>query len=281
MIVTIIGLGLIGGSIALDLKARGFTNHVIGVDKNPSHTSIALKKGIVQEIADLKTAVQKANLVILAIPVNAVVKLLPQVLDYADENTTVTDMGSTKAKLIESVVSHSKRAQYVAAHPMAGTEYSGPTAAIYNLFDNKMAIICDKENSDAESVTIVEGMFKILKMPILYMDAQEHDIHAAYVSHISHITSFVLAMAVLEKEKSINNIFNLASGGFASTVRLAKSSPQMWSQIFEQNQHNLLEVMDTYIEQFKIWRQCISEGDFEALQDKMEAANAIRKILDR
>ena len=281
MKIAIIGLGLIGGSLALDLKARGFTNHIIGIEHNEKHQQIALKKGIVDEICELEQGVKKANLVILTIPVNAIIKVLPTVLNHISDYTTVVDMGSTKKRIIEAVAKHPKRRNFVAAHPMAGTEYSGPTAAIYRLFDGKPAIICDKENSDADAVTIVEGMLRILKMSILYMDAQEHDMHAAYVSHISHISSFVLANAVLEKEKSTNTIFNLASGGFASTVRLAKSSPQMWSQIFEQNKHNLLEVMDTYIKHFQHWRQLIDTENFEQLETAMSDANAIKRILDK
>ncbi len=280
MIVAVVGLGLIGGSIALDLKARGFTRYVIGVEANVKHASIALKKGIVDEVCDLAEAIRRANLVLIAVPVNVIVQLLPSILDLIDDNTIVCDMGSSKSKLIEAVKGHPNRGNYVAAHPMAGTEYSGPTAALYNLFDGKVAIICDKENTDPEALIIVEGMFHILKMPLLYMVANEHDMHAAYVSHISHISSFVLAITVLEKEKSVSNIFNLASGGFASTVRLAKSSPKMWSQIFEQNQHSLLEVMDTYIVNFVEWRDRIAANDFEYLEAAMTQANAIKRILD-
>jgi len=279
MKLAVIGLGLIGGSLALDLKARGFTRHVIGVENNPQHASIALKKGIVDEVLPLQTAVEAANLVVLAVPVNIITTLLPQVLNYANENTIVTDMGSTKGAIIASIANHPKRANYVASHPMAGTEFSGPTAALYNLFDGKVAIICDAANSHPDALTIVAGMYKTLKMPLHYMSATEHDMHAAYVSHISHISSFVLALTVLEKEKSVANIFNLASGGFASTVRLAKSSPNMWSPIFAQNVPSLLEVMDTYIDKMQQWRTQMATGNFEAVHEAMKQANAIRKIL--
>ncbi|OWY22505.1 prephenate dehydrogenase [Sphingobacteriales bacterium UPWRP_1] len=282
MVVSVVGLGLIGGSVALDLKARGFTRKIIGVEQNPQHAGLALKRGIADEIAlTLPDAVAAANLVILAVPVNQIIALLPQVLTLAGTKTVVTDMGSTKLGVVQSVANHPNRQAYVAAHPMAGTEFSGPTAALYNLFDRKVAIICNKESSHYEALTIVESMFRTLNMPLLYMDAAEHDMHAAYVSHISHITSFVLANTVLQKEKSVSTIFNLASGGFASTVRLAKSSPATWSQIFEQNTNNVLEVLDTYIDNLNQWRYCLQNGNFTQLAQLMQEANAISKILDK
>lgn len=282
MVVTVVGLGLIGGSVALDLKARGFTRKVIGVEQNPHHAGLALKRGIADEItASLPDAVAAANLVILAVPVNQIIELLPQALSMAGKNTVVTDMGSTKLGIVQSVNGHSNRSAYVASHPMAGTEFSGPNAALYNLFDRKVAIICDKENSHSDALTIVESMYRTLNMPLLYMDAAEHDMHAAYVSHISHITSFVLANTVLQKEKSVSTIFNLASGGFASTVRLAKSSPATWSQIFEQNAANVLEVLETYIEYLNQWRIHLQNGNYTQIAQLMQEANAISKILDK
>ena len=220
MTITIIGLGLIGGSMALDLKARGFANKVIGVDNSPTHAAQALELGIVDEILPLPEAVRQADLVVLAVPVNAIISLVSTVLDNIDEHTVVTDMGSTKHDIVKAVAQHPYRDRFVPAHPMAGTEFSGPQAAIYGLFDEKVAIVCNREQSHTDAVKLVEKVFAILKMPLIYMDAREHDMHAAYVSHISHISSFVLAMTVLEKEKSVSTIFNLASGGFTSTVRL-------------------------------------------------------------
>lgn len=280
MIITIIGLGLIGGSLALDLRKRGFASHIIGVDRSVSHEEYALDHGIVDEIKDLQTAVELANLVVLAIPVNAAITLLPKILHYADKETWVTDMGSTKWQLIEAIKDHPKRANFVASHPMAGTEHSGPTAAIYNLFDNKVAIICDENSSNPTAVMLVKEMYSILNMRLIQMEAQAHDTHAAYVSHISHISSFILANTVLDKEKNDAAIFNLASGGFDSTVRLAKSSPQMWSQIFEQNSENVLEVMDTYIQHLQNWRDLIAAGKFKDLEEEMAKANTIRKVLN-
>lgn len=280
MTISIIGLGLIGGSLALDLKTRGFAEHIIGVDNNVQHAHIALQKGIVDEIAPLQAAVSQADMVILAIPVNVAIRLLPEVMNHIQAHTVVTDMGSTKGAIVAAIAQHPNRPQFVAAHPMAGTEYSGPNAAVYNLFDHKVAIICNREQSHPEAIEQVETLFNTLQMRVIYMDAEAHDMHAAYVSHISHISSFVLATTVLEKEKSVSTIFNLASGGFESTVRLAKSSPQMWSQIFEQNSHHVLEVMDTYIKNLQNWKQLIETKQFTQLETTMKDANTIRKILD-
>jgi len=235
MTIAIIGLGLIGGSLGLDLKANGFAERRLGVDADMKNGQQALELGLVDEIVDLNTAYEEADLLILAVPVAAIIGLLPEMLDHIRPHQTVVDMGSTKAEIVRSVQHHPNRSRFVAAHPMAGTEYSGPQAAIRNLFQDKAAIICDLPQSSTDAVTTVEKLFKSLFMRILHMEAKEHDVHAAYVSHISHISSFALALTVLEKEKSEANIFNLASGGFRSTVRLAKSSPQMWSDVFRQN----------------------------------------------
>lgn len=279
MITTIIGLGLIGGSLGLDLKERGFTQRVIGVDKNEQHREEALSLGLVDEVMKLKEAVEVADMVILAVPVNSIIKLLPRVLDCIKDDAVVTDMGSTKEGMVKAVENHPKRAQYVASHPMAGTEYSGPKAAIRGLFDEKVAILCDVNDSSTAAKHTVGFMYSRLKMKVIEMEAADHDIHAAYVSHVSHISSFILANTVLEKEKSKTDIFNMAGGGFASTVRLAKSSPEMWSQIFEQNADNILEVINTYVKNLLLWRWHIEQGEFDALAKMMESANAIRKIL--
>lgn len=279
MITTIIGVGLIGGSLALDLKERGFSQKVIGVDKNPKHAADALELGLVDEMMELEEAVSLADLVILAIPVNGIIQLLPKVLGYIKEDAVVTDMGSTKEGMIKAVANHPNRAQYVASHPMAGTEYSGPQAAIKGMFDNKVAILCNEEDSSQAALHTVGFMYSRLKMNLIRMDAAEHDVHAAYVSHVSHISSFILANTVLEKEKSAANIFNMAGGGFASTVRLAKSSPEMWSQIFEQNADNLMEVIQTYVKNLLLWKWYIEQGQFDELAKMMQSANEIRKII--
>ncbi|MEM6344005.1 MAG: prephenate dehydrogenase [Bacteroidota bacterium] len=281
MKITIIGLGLIGGSLALDLRANGFAHHLIGVDNNEDHCRIALEEGLVDEILELEFACKRADIVVLAIPVNAIMKLLPQVLNLVDEQTVVIDMGSTKGEIASAIYEHPLRARVVLAHPMAGTEYSGPLAAVSNLFQHKAAILCDTHLSDEDAVQLAERLFKSLFMRLSYMESGDHDRHAAYVSHVSHISSFVLALTVLEKEKSDVNIFNLASGGFASTVRLAKSSPQMWRDVYEQNAGNLVDVLDSYLEKMQAFRDRIATGDFDQTYAWMEEANAIGAIVDR
>lgn len=238
-----------------------------------------MELGLVEEVSDRDTAIREADLIILSVPVNILIDELKYVLDHMKDSAVVTDMGSTKYNIIKAISGHPKRGRFVAAHPMAGTEYSGPEAAIPNLFDDKVCILCDKENSDPEAVELVERMFRTLKMRIKYMDARAHDTHAAYVSHVSHISSFVLAATVLEKEKDEEAILEMAGGGFDSTVRLAKSSPEMWTQIFEQNRENILEVMDCYIEQMYRVRNLINKGKFAELKQFMAEANQIKKIL--
>jgi len=279
MNVVIFGMGLIGGSVAKDLKLRKFASKVIGVGRTESTNKIALELGIVDEIMTKEAAIKLADLIILTVPVNALVDELIFVLDRIQKQQVVTDMGSTKGFIIDAIKNHTNRNRYVSAHPMAGTENSGPNAAIHNLFDNKVCIICDKEKSDADALQIVEAMYHCLKMNIKYMDAYQHDIHAAYVSHISHISSFVLAASVLEKEKDEEAILEMAGGGFESTVRLAKSSPEMWAPIFMQNKENILEVMDAYIEKMYHFRNLINKNKFEELNQFMRDANQIKKIL--
>jgi len=277
--IAVIGLGLIGGSLAIDLKRCGFADKIMGVDNNDAHRKQAMELGFVDEIADWKTALWQSDLVILAIPVDALIKLLPLLLDEVSKNTVITDVGSTKAPVANCIKDHPKRERFVASHPMSGTEFSGPTAAVKNLFQEKAAIICNKKESAPDALILVEQMYKSLYMDLEYMDAVEHDVHAAYVSHISHISSFVLAATVLEKEKSAENIFTLASGGFQSTVRLAKSSPEMWAPIFLQNQENMLTVLNTYIQQMEEFKQLIANKDEVGLKKYMEEANKIKKAL--
>jgi prephenate dehydrogenase len=281
MTITIIGLGLIGGSLALDLRTNGFASHLIGVDNNEAHCRIALEDGLVDEIASLERACMQADIVVLAVPVNAILKLLPKVLDLVSADAVVIDMGSTKGEISQRIANHPQRNRAVLAHPMAGTEYSGPKAAVSNLFHGKAAILCEVAQSDADAVQLTERLFKSLFMRLSYMEPKDHDVHAAFVSHVSHISSFVLALTVLEKEKSEVNIFNLASGGFASTVRLAKSSPQMWRDVYEQNADNLVEVLDSYLKKMHAFRDKIAEKDFDQTYTWMEEANRIGHIVDR
>jgi prephenate dehydrogenase len=244
MTITVVGIGLIGGSLMIDLRRRGFADKIIGVDSNLHHQNIALLCGLVDEIDSLENAIDKSDLIILATPVHTNCKMLPGILDrIAGTSTVVTDMGSTKASIAKASEKHPGRGRYVAVHPMAGTEYSGPLAAIGKLFDYKTAIICDKELSDSDALDTVEKMLDILNMHKVYMNSTDHDVHVAYISHISHITSFSLALSVLEKEQEEQNILTLAGGGFESTVRLAKSNGETWAPIFIENGQYILEVI--------------------------------------
>lgn len=281
MKVCIIGIGLIGGSLAIDLKRRGFASVIVGVDSNKHHQNIALHSGLVDKIDTLENAVRKSDLIILSTPVSANKEMLPEILTLMDGTSkVVTDMGSTKSGIAEAVINHPNRGRYVASHPMAGTEFSGPMAAIGKLFDYKHVIICDKELSDEDALRTVIGMYNILNMRISYMKSVDHDIHVAYVSHISHITSFSLALSVLDKEKDEENILKLAGGGFESTVRLAKSNAETWAPIFLQNADYIIEVLDNYLEKMNLFRKYILEKNPEGLTDLMNEANKIRKILN-
>ena len=280
MIVGIIGLGLIGGSMAIDLKRRGFAHMILGVEADPVNAAAALKMGLADEVTGLSDCVSR-DMVVLAVPVGTAVKLLPQVLDMisGQPDKVVMDVCSTKELMVQCVKDHPGRSCYVATHPMAGTEYSGPWAAMSGLFDGHACIICDRESSHPEAVSRVEDMYDVLNMRTICMDSSNHDVHTAYVSHISHVTSFALALTVLEKEKDEKHIFDLASGGFSSTVRLAKSSPDMWIPILTQNRENVLHVMDTYIEKMNAFRTAISDGDEAAVRGLIEEANRIRRII--
>jgi prephenate dehydrogenase len=281
MKVCIVGIGLIGGSLAIDLKRRGFASIIIGVDSNVHHQNIALHSGLVDEIDSLNNAVEKSDLIILSTPVNANREMLPEILTMIQGTSkVVTDMGSTKAGIADAVLNHPSRGRYVASHPMAGTEFSGPMAAIGKLFDYKHVIVCDCELSDTDAMNIVTRMYDTLNMRISNMSAIDHDIHVAYVSHISHITSFSLALSVLDKEKDEENILKLAGGGFESTVRLAKSSAETWAPIFLQNSDYIIEVLDNYLEKMNLFRKHILEKNPEALKELMNEANKIRKILN-
>jgi len=281
MTITVVGIGLIGGSLVVDLRKRGFAKKIIGVDNNQTHQNIALLCGLVDEIDTLDNAVEKSDFIILSTPVNTNCVLLPKILDrIAGTQKVVTDMGSTKGSIARVSKDHPARGRFVAVHPMAGTEYSGPLAAIGKLFDYKPAIICDKELSDNDALRKVEKMLEVLNMRKVYMKSNDHDTHVAYVSHISHITSFSLALCVLDKEEKEQNILTLAGGGFDSTVRLAKSNGETWAPIFLENAEYLIEAMDTYIEKMNSFRDMIVNRDIEGLKLLMEEANKIRKILN-
>lgn len=281
MTVTIVGIGLIGGSLATDLRKRGFATKIIGVDNSIHHRNIAHLCGLVDETMELSQAVENSELIILSTPVDSNCKMLPEILDMIGNSAkVVTDMGSTKASIAEVCSNHPRRGRYVAAHPMAGTEYSGPLAAHSRLFDYKMSIICDPQRSDPDALEMVRNMFAVLNMKTVYMDSHEHDVHVAYVSHISHITSFSLALCVLDKEKETENILTLAGGGFESTVRLAKSNGETWAPIFAENSGYIIEVLDTYVEKMNSFRRLIESRDIEGLKKLMDDANRIQKILN-
>ncbi len=276
--IAIIGVGLIGGSLAIRLHEKKISSRLIGVDASKEHETKAIELELVDEILPLDEAIAQSEVVILAFPVDKMVGLLPSILDKV-ETQIVIDLGSTKSQLTEAVANHPKRGRYVATHPMWGTEYSGPAAAVRNAYENKAVIICDEGDSDLDALEWTKAMYKKIGMHLLNMEAKAHDLHAAYVSHISHITSFALANTVLEKEKEDNAIFEMASAGFESTVRLAKSNPAMWVPIFLQNKENVLDVLNEHIEQLKKFRDKIEQSNEQELRGLIEHANNIKRIL--
>ncbi|HTJ53171.1 MAG TPA: prephenate dehydrogenase [Cyclobacteriaceae bacterium] len=277
---TVIGLGLIGGSIAIDLRKAGVATHLTGVDLNADHTTQALELGLVDEIKSLEEAALDADLIITAIPVNAIRTVLLKLLDLISKDTIIIDTGSTKASICKAVAEHPKRSQFIAAHPLAGTENSGPNAAFSGLFINKTNIICEKEKSSAKALTVADQLFEALQMRTIFMDPIEHDKHVAYVSHLSHVSAFLLGQTVLDIEKDEKNIFNLAGSGFASTVRLAKSSPDMWAPIFEQNAEYLSQALLEYIMHLQKFQYHLMKRDVKELHNIMTNANHIRAVLE-
>ncbi|MBC8154790.1 MAG: prephenate dehydrogenase [Bacteroidetes bacterium] len=280
MIISVVGVGLLGGSFALAVREKYPKAHFVGVDASLVHGKLAIAKGIVDEVLPLEQAVAKSDLVVLATPVNVVLDLLPIVLDHLPVAATVLDLGSTKRLICELADQHPKRAQFVAAHPMAGTENSGPGAAFRELLPTKNLIICDREKSHPDSLKLAEALFLDIGMKLFYMTPQEHDLHLAYVSHLSHISAFALGLTVLEKEKDEQAIFDMASTGFSSTVRLAKSSPAMWAPIFDQNRQNVSQALADYIEFLHQFKAVIDGQDIPASYDFMARANVIRRVLE-
>lgn len=278
MTVTIIGLGLIGGSFAKALKKSGFATKIIGIDNNEAHIKTALQLNLVDEISNLEKGITQANIIIVAIPVHDIVSLVPIILDKVS-NQVVMDVGSTKASLISKISNHKNRGRFVGTHPMAGTEYSGPEAALEDLFNEKCAVIVDRDDSDKDALKLIEKLYNSLNMDLVYHDAEDHDIHSAYVSHISHISSMALALTVLEKEKNEKRIFELAGGGFNSSVRLAKSNADTWIPIFEQNRDNILDVLDEHINTISRFRTLLIKKDFTTFRDLIIHANDIKRII--
>ncbi|MEP6513677.1 MAG: prephenate dehydrogenase, partial [Parafilimonas sp.] len=257
---------------------KGFAKKIIGVDANKEHEKKALELKLVDEVASLKDTVEQSDLIIVAIPVDVSEEVLPAILHNIHKQAVI-EVGSIKEGIIAAVKNHPKRGRLVTTHPMWGTEYSGPEAATHDAFAGKATVICSKEDSDDDAVELAEKLYHTLGMHLIYMNAKDHDVHVAYVSHISHITSFALANTVLEKEKEEDAIFELASAGFESTVRLAKSNPAMWVPIFMQNRENVLDVLNEHISQLKKFKACLEKENVEYLHELIENANKIRRIL--
>lgn len=279
MTVTVIGVGLIGGSMALALKEKGIAKKLIGVGRNAASINRAIELGIIDEAMPLEEAVKQSDFIYVSIPVDATIPVMKQVMDLITDKQVVADAGSTKFALCDALKEHPMRKQFVATHPMWGTEYSGPEAAVRGAFSGRACVICEKEKSSAAALELVENIYKAVNMHIIYMDAASHDVHAAYVSHISHITSFALANTVLEKEREEDAIFEMAGGGFESTVRLAKSNSAMWAPIFMQNRENVLDVLNEHISQLRKFKASLEKENVEYLTELMENANKIKKIL--
>ncbi len=277
--VTIIGVGLIGGSLALALREKGFAKKIIGVGKSQESLSKAIALGLIDEAMPLAEAVQQSDFIYVAIPVDATLPVMQEVMDLVTGQQLVADGGSTKFALCEALKDHPMRSRFVATHPMWGTEYSGPEAAVKGAFAGRACVLCEKDKSAVDVVEKIETIYKALGMHMIYMDAANHDVHAAYVSHISHITSFALANTVLEKEREEDAIFELAGGGFESTVRLAKSNPAMWAPIFMQNRENVLDVLNEHISQLRKFKASLEKENWNYLTELMENANKIKKII--
>jgi prephenate dehydrogenase len=279
MNICIIGLGLLGGSLSLGLKSVHDDIYVYGVDNSESNARKASELGIADQIVSFEEGIQNAEMVILATPVNVLTKQIIEAMELLPANSILTDFGSTKEQICKVADGHPRRRRYVAAHPIAGTENSGPEAAFASLMKHKMMIICEKEKSDSGAVQMIEDVFRTLDMRIVYMNAIEHDRHIAYVSHLSHISSFALGSTVLDKEKDERSIFAMAGSGFSSTVRLAKSSPDMWAPIFSQNKKNVSEALDAYIKKLQYFKRIIDENDLPGSYSLMKDANDIRRVL--
>jgi prephenate dehydrogenase len=277
--ITIVGVGLISGSFSLALKERGLVRNVIGVSRTPESIRKAKELGLIDEALPLEEAVKKSDLVYVAIPVDVTVPVMRQIMDLVTDKQIVADAGSTKLALCEALTGHPMRSRFVAMHPMWGTEYSGPEAAVRDAFRGRACVVCEREKSAPDALEVMEKLYTDMGMHMVYMDANSHDMHAAYISHISHITSFALANTVLEKEKEDSAIFELAGGGFESTVRLAKSNPSMWLPIFMQNKEHVLDVLNEHIAQLRKFKSCLEKDNADYLRELMENANKIGRII--
>ena len=279
MNIFIVGIGLIGGSMALDIQKQYSEAVIYGIDVNEHHLNEALEIGVIHKKADYSD-LEKATIVIVSIPVDVQLEVIPKILDAIDDNTLVMDVGSTKAQICEAIKDHPKRRNFLATHPISGTEFSGPKAAIYDLFRGKTNIICEVEKTAFKLQEKALDIFLKLGMRIRYMDSQSHDKHIAYVSHLSHISSFMLGKTVIEKEKNERDIFDMAGSGFESTVRLAKSSPAMWTPIFKQNKENVIETLEKYINNLQQFKKLMEQDNFTEIYNEMESTNYIKQILN-
>ena len=279
MTLSIIGLGLIGGSFAKDLRKAGLATELLGVDTSHEHATRALQLGLVDRLVSLEEALQQSDALLLAVPVNAIAALLPRLLDVIRPTQTVIDLGSTKFQLAEAVRQHPNRERYVAAHPMAGTENAGPDAALEGLFKGKTVLLCDLEWSAPDACKTALEIFHAVGLKFEFMSSEQHDRHAAYVSHLSHVVAYALSIAVQGEEKAGYAVPRLAGGGFASTVRLAKSSPEMWVPIFKQNRDHVLKAIDAFSERLQELKHCLETNDFDKLEALIREANQIRDLL--
>lgn len=279
MKVVVIGIGLIGGSMVLDIKALHPEATILGMDANENHLQQAIDLGVVEK-AGTTEDLADADFVIVSVPVDIALIVLPQVLDAVGENTIVFEVGSTKLPICEAVANHSKRRNYIATHPIAGTEFSGPSAAIKGLFQGKTNIICEVEKTTFKLQEKALQLFMAMGMRIRYMDPQSHDKHIAYVSHLSHISSFMLGKTVIDKETEEQDIFDMAGSGFESTVRLAKSSPAMWTPIFKQNKQQVVNTLEEYISNLSKFKTLLENEDYDAIYQEMQSVNKIKEILN-
>ena len=279
MKVFVIGIGLIGGSMVLDIKTLHPEAKIYGIDNNESHLAEALALGVVDGVATFEDLVD-ADFVIVSVPVDVALNVLPKVLDVVGDNTIVFEVGSTKTPICEAVAHHPKRRNFIATHPIAGTEFSGPSAAIKGLFQGKTNIICEVEKTTFKLQEKALELFTTMGMRIRYMDPKSHDKHIAYVSHLSHISAFMLGKTVINKEKDEQDIFDMAGSGFESTVRLAKSSPAMWTPIFKQNRKQVVKTLDEYISNLSKFKELLEKEDYDAIYNEMQSVNKIKEILN-
>jgi prephenate dehydrogenase len=279
MKIYVIGIGLIGGSMVLDIKTLHPEAKIYGIDNNESHLAEAIALGVVDTAATFDDLVD-ADFVIVSVPVDVALLVLPKVLDVVGDTTIVFEVGSTKMPICEAVANHPKRRNFIATHPIAGTEFSGPSAAIKGLFQGKTNIICEVEKTTFKLQEKALDLFKAMGMRIRYMDPKSHDKHIAYVSHLSHISAFMLGKTVINKEKDEQDIFDMAGSGFESTVRLAKSSPAMWTPIFKQNRKQVVKTLDEYISNLSKFKELLEKEDYDAIYNEMQSVNKIKEILN-